>query len=254
MAYPVSIDSDGLALAGHFQAISDRHPTRNALVVCHGYPNKGRDANLSGKSFPQLVDRLSTALEWDALTVNFRGCGESDGDFSMDGWRADVHAAVGFLTARENQRVWLVGFGTGGSLCVVAGADNESVAGVAACSSPADFDDWADRPRRMVAHSQNVGVIRDPEFPPDLEEWAKGFQRVKATDGAAKLAPRPLLVLHGNADDIIPSMDALAIADAHGRAELRLLSGGGHELRHDPRAIAVLIGWLRRAATFEDWD
>jgi putative redox protein len=31
--------------------------------------------------------------------------------------------------------------------------------------------------------------------------------------------------------------------------ELRLITGAGHGLRHDPRAVAVLIGWLDRQAT-----
>ena len=34
--------------------------------------------------------------------------------------------------------------------------------------------------------------------------------------------------------------------EAHGAAELRLIPGAGHRLRHDPRAVAVLLGWLDR--------
>jgi putative redox protein len=41
-------------------------------------------------------------------------------------------------------------------------------------------------------------------------------------------------------------VDARLFAEYHGRAELRLLQGAGHRLRHDPRAIAVLLGWLDR--------
>ena len=55
-----------------------------------------------------------------------------------------------------------------------------------------------------------------------------------------------ILVLHGDTDDLVPNFDARVIADAHGDAELRIISGGGHELRHDPRAVAVLLGWLAR--------
>jgi acetyl esterase/lipase len=29
-------------------------------------------------------------------------------------------------------------------------------------------------------------------------------------------------------------------------AELRIVSGAGHRLRHDPRAVAILLGWLDR--------
>jgi hypothetical protein len=34
-----------------------------------------------------------------------------------------------------------------------------------------------------------------------------------------------------------------------GTAELCLLPGAGHRLRHDPRAIAILLGWLDRVRT-----
>jgi putative redox protein len=40
--------------------------------------------------------------------------------------------------------------------------------------------------------------------------------------------------------------DARVLADAHGDADLRIIDGGGHQLRHDPRAVAVLLGWLDR--------
>ena len=44
-------------------------------------------------------------------------------------------------------------------------------------------------------------------------------------------------------------LDARALADCHGGAELRMIQGAGHRLRHDPRAIAVLLGWLERQIT-----
>jgi putative redox protein len=36
------------------------------------------------------------------------------------------------------------------------------------------------------------------------------------------------------------------LVNAHGDAELSLFVGAGHRLRHDPRAMAVLLGWLDR--------
>ena len=43
-------------------------------------------------------------------------------------------------------------------------------------------------------------------------------------------------------------MDELtALVDAaDGRADLRVIVGAGHRLRHDPRAVAALIGWMER--------
>jgi putative redox protein len=59
--------------------------------------------------------------------------------------------------------------------------------------------------------------------------------------------PRPLLIVHGGDDAVVPVVEARALDDAaDGRGELRVLSGAGHRLRHDPRAVAVLLGWLER--------
>jgi putative redox protein len=62
----------------------------------------------------------------------------------------------------------------------------------------------------------------------------------------ALVTPRPVLVVHGTDDESVPAFDGRVLADAHGRAELRLVGGASHALRHDPRAMAVLLGWLDR--------
>jgi hypothetical protein len=36
------------------------------------------------------------------------------------------------------------------------------------------------------------------------------------------------------------------VADAHGAADLRVIQGAGHMLNYDPRAIAILLGWVDR--------
>lgn len=221
-------------------------------MLCHGFPNKGRGAENSGKSFPELADRLATSLGWPVLTINFRGCATSEGNFSLDGWQRDIAAAVGHLVSVGVSRVWLVGFGTGGSLCICEGAKNPAVVGVAASASPGDFDDWARHPRSLVDHARAVGVIRESQFPVDLDAWQQGITSTRPVDRVAELAPRPLLLLHGTADEIVPTIDPLALADAHGSAEFRMIEGAGHELRHDPRAVAMLTGWLSRTSRLVD--
>ena len=113
-------------------------------------------------------------------------------------------------------------------------------------SPRADFDDWAAQPRRFLEHARDIGAIRTPSFPPSFDEWARELRRFRPVDAARRLAPRPLLVMHGDDDDSVPTVDARQLAEAHGAAELRLIAGAGHRLRLDPRAIAVLLGWLDR--------
>ena len=137
-------------------------------------------------------------------------------------------------------------FGTGGALAIEAAAANRMIAGVAAFAAPADFEDWAQSPRKLLVLAREMGVIRHDAFPASFETWAEGLRSVRAAEAAARLAPRPLMVVHGSEDDSVPVFDARALADAHGAADLRIVQGARHHLRHDPRAIAVLLGWLDR--------
>jgi len=238
--------SGDLILSGHLAIPPDGIPGSPGLVLCHGFPTRGRESPRSGQSFPELAQRIANELGWVVLTMNFRGCGAAEGNFSLDGWLDDVHAAVEHLQQLGTDGVWLAGFGTGGSLVVAEGARNPSVRGVAALATPGDFDDWARNPRRLLVHARHVQVIKDPDFPPDFDKWAAALKAVRPVDAAKALAPRPLLVVHGDSDDLTPPADGRALVEAHGSAEFRLISGAGHELRHDPRAVAVFLGWLVR--------
>lgn len=241
-----NFESGDLVLSGHLAEPQDTSVNPPGLVLCHGFPTRGRESPQSGISFPELADRISGELGWVVLTMNFRGCGSADGDFSLAGWLDDLAAAVSHMMDLGAAGVWLAGYGSGGSLAVVEGARNPGVRGVAALATPSDFDDWAKHPRRLLLHARQVQVIKDADFPPSFDKWAAELRAVRPLDAAAALAPRPLLVMHGDRDDLTPVGNGRAIAEAHGSAELRILSGAGHELRHDPRAVAILMGWLRR--------
>ncbi len=217
------------------------------VVIVPGYPS-GPDRGVAATStHPDLADRIAREMGWVALALNPRGTGRSEGDFSLAGWLEDVLGAADHLGRHERVNgVWLVGFGTGGALSVCAGAADPRVRGVAALAAPADFDDWGRHPRRLLIHSRAMGIIRDAAFPASLDEWAKALRTIRASSMAGDLAPRALLVVHGSDDPLVPVADARTLADAHGTADLRIIRAAGHNLRHDPRAMAVLLGWLDR--------
>ena|SRR5690606_1177108 len=217
-----------------------------AVVLCHGFPSSVR-ADAVAETAAELADRIATEMGWVALAIAFKGCDESGGNFSLRGWIDDIHAAVAHVEqAVHPLGIWVVGFGTGGALAVCAGADDQRIRGVAALAAPGDFDDWASHPRRLLQHAREMGAIRDPDYPPAFDAWSRELKEIRAVACVQKYAPRPLLVVHGSDDDLVPSFDARILADAHGSAELRLINGAGHALRHDPRAVAVLLGWLDR--------
>ncbi len=245
-----AFESDGLRLACHLaRPVSRREGGLPGLVLCHGFPTGARGASTSARTYPELADRIAAEVGWAVLTFNFRGAGASAGDFSLDGWLADLANAVAHLRASVPvSGVWLAGSSTGASLAICHAADDPSIRGVAALAARADFDDWAGHPKRFLEHCRSIGIVRDRDFPPDLDAWGRAFREIRPLAAAERLAPRPLLVVHGSNDELVPATDARALADTHGSAELRIVNGGGHRLRHDPRAIAVLLGWLDHQA------
>jgi uncharacterized protein len=216
-------------------------------VLCHGFPADRRSPESSSQTYPELADRLAADAGWTVLSFSFRGTGGSGGDFSLSGWLEDVHAAVDHLLGKEEvEAVWLAGASTGASVAICAAAEDERVRGVAGLSARADFDDWAAHPKRFLQHARDIGVIRTPSYPADIDAWIRDLKEVRPLALVAKLAPRPLLLIQGSDDDVVPALDARALADCHGSADLRIINGAGHRLRHDPRAIAILLGWLER--------
>lgn len=241
-------ESGGEVLACHLQRPSTPvDADQPGVILCHGFPIGPLDARRSAGTFPELIDRIAFEAGYPGMTFNFRGTGKSTGDFSLQGWVEDLRAAIDHITRMLGVRkVVLVGTNTGGSLAICVAADDPRVSAAALLSPRADFDDWAEHPRRFLDHAREIGAIRTPGFPRSVDEWARAFRRFRPVTAAHRFAPRPLLVMHGEDDDSVPTTDARQLAQAHGSAELSLLAGAGHRLRHDPRAVAILLGWLDR--------
>ena len=249
MGSAVEFESEGLRLTGWMSRPDDaRRGVHPGLVLCHGFPREPKSARTSANTYPQLADRLATEVGWTVLTFNFRGTGDSEGNFSLSGWMADLRAATDHLLGLEDVGgAWLAGFSTGGALSLCVAGEDERVRGAASLGARADFHDWLAEPAAFLEQARQVGVIRDAGFPADLDEWVREMREIRPLALIGKIPPRPLLLVHGGEDEVVPLVDARALADAaEGEVELRVVSGAGHALRHDPRAVAVLLGWMER--------
>ena len=216
--------------------------------MVHGFPEAGQIAVAPSYGYPELATRLAAETGAVVLTFDLRGTGASAGDFSLSGWRTDLTAGTGRLRDVPGiEEIWLVGFAAGGTLAICAAAEDPSVAGVAALAPPVEFVDRGGDPRRLVAQARATGLIRSRSYPPDPGVWARDLRQLRPTRLVSKVPPRPLLIVAGANDDVVPMTDARELADAaDASAELRVIAGAGHMLLHDPRAIALLLGWFDR--------
>lgn len=223
-------------------------PTKGVIVVSHGLPIEIGQPGVVPSGLVSLSDRLSSDSGWRVVACCLRGIGDSEGDFSLQGWLEDLTAVVEMASsnAPANSTI-LVGVGTGGSLGLCVAAENPGVRAVACLSAPSTFTDLASDPESVAAYARDTGVIRDPKEPRDLAAWARGFREIDPSGCAKRLNGRPVLFLHGANDEVVEADESRRLAEATGKsAELRILGGAGNRLNADPRAVALLLGWLER--------
>src|SRR3974390_215919 len=165
------IVSEGLRLSAHFARPGGmtRVP---ALLVVPGFPRGPGGAAAVGNTDQTLCDRVARESGWAGLTFTFRGTGPSEGDFSIEGWLADVRAAVDALIGRSDVTgVWIAGFRLGGTLTIITAADDERVRGIATFAAPASLRTWVRDPEWFLEYARRTGVLRTPGDPPDPGAW-----------------------------------------------------------------------------------
>ena len=247
---PRNLVSGGVILEWHLAPApvsAARDASRSGLVLVHPLPTGTGAASAAFSTFPELADRVARDTGWSVLAYASRGAGRSPGQFSPATWLEDIRSAVAFLR-HDVESVWVAGFGFGGTLALRAGADDASIGGVAVLAAPSQLATWVDDPEALAVATHEAGLT-PTATPDDLESWAGELRAIDPLGAAEEIPPRPLLIVHGSADETVPPVDARAISDAAaGEAELRVIAMAGHRLRHDPRAIAVLLGWLQRRA------
>jgi dipeptidyl aminopeptidase/acylaminoacyl peptidase len=248
-AKKVKLEVDGLKLAAEVSLPSGKGP-HPALCICHGVPAR-RTPDPTDRGYPLLAERFCSE-GFVAVIFNFRGAGESEGNFDMPGWTRDLKAAIDYLfrlDAVDKSRLSLMGFSGGAMASVYCAANDKRVSAVVACACPARFFGISEfsRVEEFLAHCRQVGIIRDDNFPSSVEEWAKGFDEVKPIKWIDKISPRPLLIIHGDNDQTVSLNHARQLyRKAKEPKELSIIQGAEHRLRLSEPAMSAALAWLKK--------
>lgn len=197
--------TDGTPIAGWF--IAPLTPDLPVVVVAHGL-----GAN-SGNQL--LVARRMVDAGLGVLAIDLRAHGRSAGQLASFGIRErhDVLGAVRWLRMRADVAgpVGVVGISQGGAAALAAAAtdsaEGRAIAAVAVVSTYGDLG----RLMQELSYRQFPGplgwLVRQVGFP--LAELHSGvpLRRFRPADAADRLWPRPLLVVHGTADELIPASE-----------------------------------------------
>lgn len=237
----VAIRSGSIVLEGHMVPADD---ARAVMVLLHGIPGGG-PPDPSDPGYPGFA-RTVASRGYAALHFDFRGTRGADGDFSFRGWQHDLNAALDALASGPvaSLPTIVVGSSAGGSVAIAAVARRDDVAAVATLAAPAGFEALAGNVDGALLRFRNSGIIHDPAFPADPAAWWREFEDDAPELLIRDLAPRPVLIVHGDADPVVPYPHAERLFAACGSPkELVRIPGGGHQLRRDPRAVDALLDW-----------
>jgi uncharacterized protein len=217
---------DGIPLRGWYLPASGER----AIVLVHGI-----DGNRWDTFHHQ--DQLAAVLVhagYDVLVFDLRGCGESGGERLGLGWleRQDVEGAVAYVRGRgiPAGRIGLWGQSFGGAAMLLAAPDLPEVG---AFVSDAAFADA--RPLLDGEIQARTGL--PPVFTPGLSLatqvlYGLDLGVIPPELAVPRIALRPILFIHGTADQRIPVDNAYRLkAAARGPAdELWVVPGAGHVL------------------------
>jgi len=173
----VSFPSGGLGLEG-ILAIPEGAGPFPAVIVCHPHPLYG------GSMDNNVVNSLSetiTQASFVSFKFNFRGVGESQGEFGQGiGEREDVEAAISFIstvTGVDSERVGLAGYSAGAGFALPVGFNDDRIRALAAVSPPIPMFDFdflrsCPKPKLLISGSRDELIPIDQflEFCQNLSE------------------------------------------------------------------------------------
>jgi dipeptidyl aminopeptidase/acylaminoacyl peptidase len=211
---------DGITLCGWY--FPSEFPDSPAILYAPSTANDQR----SGLS---LVKSLHAA-GFSVLLFSYRGHGRSEGNpigFSYGAHESlDVDAAVSYLReVRKASAVGAIGHSAGAVAIILSAARNPGIDVVVAASPFASVEEiWmTNKPDLMPTPVYDL-MMRTSEFRKDFAR-----DQVRPVDVIARIAPRPILILHGTGDKRITQQQAKQLFErAAEPKEFWLLEGLSH--------------------------
>ena len=264
MEQKITFQSDGLRLSGIITTPPAIKPgeRRAAFIVLHGF-----GGNKEGHGQMVVAKQLS---EWGyvALRIDFRGCGESEGErgriICLD-QVADTRNALTYLAGRDEvdpQRIALIGSRFGAAVAVFTGGADGRVAAVISCGGWGDgerkfrgqhptpeawtkFTNMLEEGKRHRVRTGKSLMVPRYDIVPIPEklrnrmssgsimefpaETAQSMNDFRADEQIGNIAPRPVLLLHSANDSVTPTYESIEMFRRAGQpAELHLLSDVDH--------------------------
>ena len=268
MDVAVEFEADGIPLAGTFYTKDGASGRIPGIVLAHGF---------AGVRYPEMATHFAD-LGYGVLSLDFRGYGESGGERGRvvpQELASDIRHSVSWLTEQpgiDPDRIGVVGSSLGGSVAIMASADDDRVkVCVAGCplgkgdstlrmlydteEKFAQFMKTVEEKKRnnetiarfdIVYIPDNLRTAVPPGAPMEFTaDTVYGFLFLNPLEVVPRISPRPLFIIHAEDDHVVPVGDSQALAaEAGDNCDLHLLSAGDHFIFNDPAVAETIGSWL----------
>ena len=224
------------------------HPTaksRGTVILCHGMESNKESEKLAflGRA---LAERGIPALRFD-----FSYAGESSGrfeDITYTGEVEDLAAACSTLQTRYPGETAIFGSSMGGTVALLFAAVHPRVAALVTLAAPLHPENF---PKRILT-------------PEQLRQWQeqgfthyngrrlnlsllKDLERIDVPASAKKITC-PVLIIHGDGDQVVPVSEAFGLHDCLTHSKrLLIVKGADHRFSDSSlmeRAVNAALDWL----------
>lgn len=237
----ISIQSVSGTLSGVLHPASDME-SDTALVICHGF----RGSKDGGGRAILLADAVAAS---GISVVRF--------DFTphetLSQQIAEISSVVEFCRECIGTKIILLGRSMGGSAALAFAAQDGGVAGLCLWATP-----WNLKETFQLSLGENYHRLASGERIVVEDDYGRAslaprliadFERYDLLGCVRSLGPIPMLILHGDKDEVVPLRQAKDIYQlAAGPKKLSIIEGGDHQfLLNYEQPQRELLTWLRQS-------
>lgn len=217
-------------------------PPSKAVIVCHGF---GSNKDMS----PWLRD-MCNHLSREGMAgvrIDFSGHGDSEGrceDISYLKEAGDISSCIDYLEKNGYPSIGLIGHSMGASVCILTASQDprpKVLAIIAGVAYPSQED-----------HIAFAKAFFEKAFQKKIPSESF-ILHLKQTDilSAVRKVHAPLLLIHGDADSMVPIAEGEAIFSAANEPKKMIIAiGSGHRLSQEPEfaaeCIELCVEWMKK--------
>lgn len=237
----IRFEVNGSGRVGIYYIAETEQPAPFALFL-HGLPGSEKNHDIA---------QALRALGWHVLVIHFGGAWGSDGAYDLLQHPVDAAAALDFALTYpakiDPSRIAVVGYSMGSRAALRAAHADLRFGAVVSLGGFSDFSEVMLDPS---FYPSVVPFLRDATPERLSEQFARlgiGLQPYEAAQG---IVPRPVLVVHGTADEVVPYFYGEALGATGEHVRFVPIEGANHAFAaHRAELVSVVCDFLTQCWT-----